>query len=250
MVGYDLFCNICRVALMYFSFTMLLATSPLLPYLMHYFRMLNCILLSRTKRVECNLSSSKTWLFKRLPDTSPSLRPPIQRRSCCRWFVASDSYSHTVCCPLWARPVPGGRLRLTLWMEGMKRDFEKAADGAPAVWTDLIHGWSTHLRGSDSGQCDWGDRLQTVKHILTSYMVNGLHSPIHAHIDCSVNHARPARRESLGWGVSLRDTSTLKQANKLGGAGEQTSNLVVSSQSALPPEPHAPNTGPWTANAF
>ena len=51
------------------------------------------------------------------------------------------------------------------------------------------------------------------------------------HSDGGVNHARqqPAGEEQLGLSVLLRDTSTL------GGVEDQTSNVPVTSQPALPP---------------
>ena len=61
------------------------------------------------------------------------------------------------------------------------------------------------------------------------------HSPIHAHTDCRVNHARrqPARLEQLGLGRCLPQGHCNTQ---LGGAGDRTSNLAVTSQPTLPPE--------------
>ena len=61
------------------------------------------------------------------------------------------------------------------------------------------------------------------------------HSCTHSHTDGGVSHARRqlARQGQLGWGVLLRDTLTL---DTLGGAGDRTSNISVTSQTALPPE--------------
>ena len=61
-----------------------------------------------------------------------------------------------------------------------------------------------------------------------------IHSFMHTFThDGGVNQVRwqPASREQSGWGVLLRDTSTLL----LGGAGDETSNLPVTSQPGLPP---------------
>ena len=69
------------------------------------------------------------------------------------------------------------------------------------------------------------------------------HSCTHSHTDGGVSHARrqSARREQLGCGVSLRDTDT-RLDTRLWGAKDRTSNLTVTSQPTLPPEPHAPRT--------
>ena len=54
---------------------------------------------------------------------------------------------------------------------------------------------------------------------------------MHCTILPNIHHARrqPARREQLGGGVLLRDTSTLS---------DRTNNLPVTSQPVPPPEPH------------
>ena len=62
-------------------------------------------------------------------------------------------------------------------------------------------------------------------------------SPVHAHIHTPMaeESATQGVRSGQGEGVSLRghlDT-------RLGGAGDRTSNLQVTSRPALPPEPHA-----------
>ena len=58
--------------------------------------------------------------------------------------------------------------------------------------------------------------------------------------DGGVNHSRlePARLEQLGFGCLTQGHLDCQ----LGGAGDRTSNLLVASQPALPPEPHAPLT--------
>ena len=69
--------------------------------------------------------------------------------------------------------------------------------------------------------------LKAVQHCLTF-----TRSRTHSHPDGGVSHAgrQPARQEQSGRGVSLRDT-------QLGGAGARTSDLPVTSQPALPPQP-------------
>ena len=54
------------------------------------------------------------------------------------------------------------------------------------------------------------------------------HSCTHSHTDGGVSHAmrRPARREQLGLGALLRDTSTLSHEEP----GDRTSHLPVTSQ--------------------
>ena len=72
-------------------------------------------------------------------------------------------------------------------------------------------------------------------HLYSAYIQSALHcwltftqSCTHSHTDGRVNHAgrQPAHQEQSGWGVLLRDTPT----HTLGGAGDRTSNLVVTSQ--------------------
>jgi hypothetical protein len=69
------------------------------------------------------------------------------------------------------------------------------------------------------------------------YCVTFTHSYTHSHTDGGVSHAgrQPARREPLGGGILLREHLD----TQLGGAGDRTSNLPVTSQPALPPETHA-----------
>ena len=67
------------------------------------------------------------------------------------------------------------------------------------------------------------------------YCLTFTHSCTHSHTDGGVNNARwqAACLDQLGLGVLLRDTST-----RLGGAGDRTSNLPVTTKHAIPPEPH------------
>ena len=63
---------------------------------------------------------------------------------------------------------------------------------------------------------------------LLSKALYNIH-PHHSHTDGGVKHAgrQPACQEQSGWGVLLRDTSTL---------GDQTSSCAFTNQPALPPE--------------
>ena len=83
-----------------------------------------------------------------------------------------------------------------------------------------------------------------IPHFLLKALYNtASRSPIHAHI-----HTPTA--ESATQGDSQLRSSQGEAALTLGGAGDRTSNLPVTSQPAVPPEPHAAVSNVLTGGTY
>ena len=74
---------------------------------------------------------------------------------------------------------------------------------------------------------------------LKALYIIAQHSPIHSHVHTPTVESTTQGDSQLTGAVRVRRLAQGHLVTQLGGAGDQTSNLPVTSQPALPPEPQA-----------